>query len=119
MIKRLREKNQQKEARARRTRAKISGTAVCPRLSMFRSLTNISVQAINDANGTTLISADLRELGKDAKNTVAGAKSVGLLVAEKCLKAGVNTVVFDRGSFRYHGKVKALADGAREGGLVF
>lgn len=118
MIKRLREKNHQKEARARRTRAKISGTAECPRLSVFRSLKNISVQAIDDVTGTTLAAADLREL-KKVKNTVEGAKQVGLAVAEKCVKAGIKTVVFDRGSSMYHGKVKALADGAREGGLVF
>ncbi len=119
MIKRLREKNHQKEARARRTRAKISGTAETPRLSVFRSLRNISVQAIDDVTGTTLAAADLRELGKKAKNTVEGAKQVGAAVAEKCVKAGIKTVVFDRGSSMYHGKVKALADGAREGGLVF
>ena len=67
----------------------------------------------------TLAAADLRELGKKAKNTVEGAKQVGAAVAEKCVKAGIKTVVFDRGSSMYHGKVKALADGAREGGLVF
>ena len=119
MIKRLREKNHQKEARDRRARAKISGTATCPRLSVFRSLRNISVQAINDVESVTLASADLRELGKTGKNTVEGAKAVGLLVAEKCLKVGIEKAVFDRGFSRYHGKVKALADGAREGGLVF
>lgn len=119
MIKRLREKNHQKEARARRTRAKISGTSESPRLSVFRSLKNISVQAIDDVTGKTLAAADLRELGKKAKNTVDGAKSVGLLVAEKCLKSGIKKVVFDRGSSLYHGKVKALAEGAREGGLEF
>lgn len=119
MIKRLREKNHQKEARARRTRAKISGTAESPRLSVFRSLKSISVQAIDDVEGKTLAAADLRELGKKAKNTLDGAKSVGLLVAEKCLKAGIKKVIFDRGSSLYHGKVKSLAEGAREGGLQF
>lgn len=119
MIKRLREKNHQKEARARRARAKISGTAECPRLSVFRSLRNISVQAIDDTRGVTLASADIRELGKMGENTVSGAKATGLLIAEKCMKVGVKRAVFDRGSFRYHGKVEAVALGAREGGLVF
>ena len=117
MIKRLREKNHQKEARDRRARAKIYGTAMRPRLSVFRSLRNISVQVIDDVIGNTLIMADLRELGNTANNTVSGAKAVGKLVAEKCAKMGIKEVVFDRGSSRYHGKVKALAEGARENGL--
>lgn len=106
-------------ARARRVRAKISGTAQCPRLSVFRSLRNVSVQVIDDAAGRTLVSADIRELGKKAANTVEGASLLGKLVGEKCAKAGIVSIVFDRAGYRYHGKVKAVADGAREAGLKF
>lgn len=119
MIKRLREKNHRKAARDRRARAKVSGTLECPRLTVFRSLKSISVQAVDDEAGKTLAAADLRELGGTLGNTVPGAKAVGMLIAEKCLKIGVKQAVFDRGSSLYHGKVQALADGAREGGLVF
>lgn len=106
-------------ARARRVRAKISGTAQCPRLSVFRSLRNISVQVIDDASGRTLVSADIRELGKKAGNTVEGASLLGKLIGEKCAKAGIASIVFDRAGYRYHGKVRAVADGAREAGLKF
>lgn len=106
-------------ARARRVRAKISGTAQCPRLSIFRSLRNVSVQVIDDAAGRTLVSADIRELGKEAGNTVEGAHLLGKRIGEKCSKAGIASIVFDRAGYRYHGKVKAVADGAREAGLKF
>ncbi len=105
--------------RKRRVRAKISGTATKPRLSVFRSLRSISVQAIDDVTGKTLCSAKLADLGVKAKHTVESAAKVGALLAEKCVKAGVNEAVFDRSGYRYHGKVKALAEGAREGGLKF
>ena len=118
MIKQISRKDG-RTARARRVRAKISGTAACPRLSVFRSLRNISVQVIDDVVGKTIVSADIRELGKKAGNTVEGALLLGKLVGEKCSGKGIVSVVFDRSGYRYHGKVKAVADGAREAGLKF
>lgn len=113
------ERKRKRQARARRVRAKVSGTAERPRLSVFRSLRNITTQAIDDLSGKTLVAADLRELGKKATNTVDGARAVGKLIGEKCVAAGIKTVTFDRAGYRYHGKVKALAEGAREAGLEF
>jgi large subunit ribosomal protein L18 len=104
--------------RKRRIRAKISGTATRPRLAVFRSLSGISVQAIDDVAGRTIAAASLRELGKGAKNTTAGALEVGKLIAKKCADLKVAEAVFDRAGYRYHGKVKAVAEGAREGGLA-
>lgn len=118
MIKRVSRKDG-RTARARRVRAKISGTAACPRLSVFRSLRNVSVQVIDDSTGRTLVSADIREMGAKAENTVSGAALLGKLVGEKCLKAKISAVVFDRSGYRYHGKVKAVAEAAREAGLKF
>ncbi len=102
-----------------RVRAKISGTATCPRLAVFRSLKGISVQAIDDKSGRTLASASLKELGAKAKNTVVGAEEVGKLVAQKCVALKITEAVFDRAGYRYHGRVKSLAEGARSGGLLF
>jgi large subunit ribosomal protein L18 len=104
--------------RKRRVRAKISGTQEKPRLAVFKSLKGIYVQAIDDVAGKTLASANLTEI-KKAKNTVEGAKEVGKLIAEKCIAAKITAVTYDRAGYRYHGKVKALAEGAREGGLKF
>jgi large subunit ribosomal protein L18 len=116
-------KNQNREKmrlhRKGRIRAKISGTATCPRLAVFRSLKNISVQAIDDKTGHTLAFASLKELGKDAKNTVEGALAVGALLAKKCAECKITEAVFDRAGYRYHGRVKAVAEGARSGGMVF
>lgn len=117
MLKRIARK-QERLARVRRVRAKISGTADRPRLVVFRSLRNITVQAIDDVKGVTLVSADLRGM-KKVENTVEGALALGRFVGEKCVAAGIKTVVFDRAGYRYHGKVKAVADGAREAGLAF
>jgi large subunit ribosomal protein L18 len=103
--------------RKRRVRAKISGTAAVPRLSVFRSLLSMKAQVIDDEAGKTLVAADTKET--KAKNDVAGAKAVGILVAKKCAEKKITQVVFDRAGYRYHGKVKALAEGAREGGLKF
>lgn len=103
--------------RKRRVRAKISGTALRPRLSVFRSLKNISVQAIDDESGKTLAQANLLNLGKKAENTVEGASQVGKLIAERLVALGVETAVFDRSGYKYHGKVKAVAESAREHGL--
>lgn len=103
--------------RKRRVRAKISGTTSVPRLSVFRSLLSIKVQVIDDTVGKTLLSADIKSAG--AKNDVTGAKAVGVLIAKKCAEKKITKVVFDRAGYKYHGKVKALAEGAREGGLKF
>lgn len=111
-------KNQARLKRNRRVRAKISGSAERPRLAVFKSLLAVYAQVIDDKSGKTLVQANLNEIAK-AKNTVEGAREVGKLVAEKCKKANISTVVFDRSGYRFHGKVKALADGAREGGLNF
>jgi large subunit ribosomal protein L18 len=108
---------QQKRKRIQmRVRKKINGTPERPRLSVFRSNKGIYCQIIDDINGTTLAAA--------ATNGVSGNKTeqaaaVGKLIAERALAAGINTVVFDRSGYLYHGRVKALADGAREGGLQF
>ncbi len=108
-----------REKRRRRVRAFVRGTAERPRLAVFRSLHGLSVQAIDDVSGRTLCAASWMELGKKYKNTVAGAAQVGELLAEKCGKAKIKEAVFDRGGYRYHGKVKALAEAARAKGLSF
>ncbi|WP_026714634.1 50S ribosomal protein L18 [Flavobacterium daejeonense] len=102
-----------------RIRKTVSGTATAPRLSVFRSNKEIYAQIIDDVNGVTLLSASSREkeIGKGTNVEVAAA--VGKLVAEKALKAGVETVKFDRGGYLYHGRIKSLADGARAAGLKF
>ena len=102
-----------------RNRKTVSGTAAAPRLSVFRSNKEIYAQIIDDVNGVTLLSASSREkeIGKGTNVEVAAA--VGKLVAEKALKAGVETVKFDRGGYLYHGRIKSLADGARAAGLKF
>lgn len=105
--------------RKRRVRAKISGTAERPRLSVFRSLKNLSTQVIDDQKGCTLASASVLTLGSKTPNTVEGARLVGKKIAEKCLELKISEVVFDRSGYRFHGKVKAFADGAREAGLKF
>ena len=112
--------NKARLKRHKRVRSKISGTEQRPRLDVFRSAKNIYAQVIDDVAGVTLVSAstiekDFTEYGgnKDA------AKKVGLLVAERCKAKGIENVVFDRGGYLYHGRVKELAEGAREGGLQF
>lgn len=102
-------------------RKKIRGTHERPRLVVYRSLKHIYVQVINDMDGVTLMSASTRDKGVDASvggNTEA-AKAVGVAIAEKAKAKGVTKVAFDRGGFRYHGRIQALADAAREGGLEF
>ncbi len=103
--------------RHERVRSKISGTTEVPRLSVYRSNKNIVAQIIDDVNGTTLVSANSLKLS-NASN-IEGAKEVGKLLAEKAKKAGITKVVFDRGGYLYHGRVKALAEAARESGLEF
>ena len=111
-------KEQARRRRHARVRAKVRGTTKRPRLAVFRSNRTIYVQVIDDATGTTLCSADSRATaGEGDKSTQA--KAVGMLIAERAKAAGIETVVFDRGGFLYHGRVKALAEGAREGGLNF
>lgn len=110
--------NSNRIQRKKRVRAKISGTAERPRLAVFKSLKGIYTQVIDDATGKTLASARLAEL-KKAPNTIEGAKLVGKLTAEKCLALKIEAVVFDRAGYQYHGKIKAVAEGAREGGLKF
>ena len=119
MIKRP-DTNAQRLKRHKRVRAKISGTPERPRLSVFRSEKNIYAQVIDDVAGNTLVSASSVE--KDFEGSGGNkeaAKKVGRLVAERALAKGIEEVVFDRGGYIYHGRVKELADGAREGGLKF
>ncbi len=102
-----------------RIRKKINGTAEKPRLSVFRSNKGIYCQLIDDLKGNTLASASSREEGITKGNKTEMAKMVGKRIAEKAQSAQIKSVVFDRGGYLYHGRVKALAEGAREGGLEF
>ncbi|HLZ93881.1 MAG TPA: 50S ribosomal protein L18 [Candidatus Dormibacteraeota bacterium] len=104
--------------RHRRVRVRLAGTAERPRLSVYRSLNHVYAQVIDDAGGRTLASASTVDL-KAKGNGMAEAASVGRAIAEKAKTAGVSQVVFDRGGFLYHGRIKALADAAREAGLEF
>jgi len=116
-----------KDSRAKkkiRVRKKISGTTEQPRISVFRSLNHVYAQIIDDTTGTTLAAAS--SLSKDIVGDIKGAKSkieksniVGKFLADQALKKGIESVVFDRNTYRYHGRVQAIADGAREGGLKF
>jgi len=100
-------------------RKRIRGTPDRPRLSVFKSLNHIYVQVIDDIAGRTVAAASSADLGDGKTGNVEASKAVGKLIAERAKAAGVSEVVFDRGGFRYHGRVKALADAAREGGLTF
>ena len=102
-----------------RIRKAISGTAVKPRLSVFRSNKEIYAQLIDDVNGLTLLSASSREKEVGKGTNVEVAAAVGKLVAEKALKAGIDAVTFDRGGYLYHGRIQSLAEGARAAGLKF
>ncbi len=118
--KHLKEKRERKERRKQRIRAKIFGTKEKPRLCVFRSKKNIWVQIIDDKKGHTLISASSKEVNLDKKLTKKEiAFKVGKLIAKKALEVGIKKIVFDRKGYRYHGRVKSLAEGAREGGLQF
>ena len=111
--------------RHRRVRKSISGTAEQPRLSVFRSLRNVYAQVIDDVRGTTLVQASSLEMVRagdlDAvkAGNREGAEAVGAMIAERAKEAGVTRVCFDRGGYKFHGRVQALADGARKGGLEF
>ena len=112
--------NKARIKRHTRVRAKVSGTAACPRLNVFRSNKNITAQLIDDVNGVTLAAAasNEKDFGVYGGNC-EGARKVGLLIAERAAAKGITEVVFDRGGYIYHGRVKELAEGAREGGLKF
>ena len=114
------DKNQQRLKRHARVRAKISGTADRPRLAVYRSNANIYAQIIDDVKGVTLVSASSIEAGFEGiGSNKEAAKKEGTRIAEKALAAGIETVVFDRGGYIYHGRVSELAAGAREAGLKF
>ncbi len=105
-------------------RKKLSGTADRPRISVFRSLNKVYAQLIDDSNGSTLISESSlsKTLAKDIKNAtgkIEVSKIVGISLAKKAIEKGITNVVFDRSGYRYHGRIQAIADGAREGGLKF
>lgn len=112
------DRHQARERRHHRVRSRVQGTAAQPRLCVYRSLLHTYAQIIDDGTGRTLASASTLQL-KLSKNDVGAAEAVGKSIAEKAREAGVTRVVFDRGGFQYHGRVKALADAAREGGLEF
>ena len=106
----------------KRVRAKVSGTAERPRLNVFRSLNHIYVQLIDDASAATLVSAStIGKKGEDKQKggNIDAARSIGKMIAERAQEKGIKKVVFDRGGYLYHGRVKALADAAREAGLEF
>ncbi|MDB4978720.1 MAG: large subunit ribosomal protein [Candidatus Peribacteria bacterium] len=110
-------KSQHRTARRRRIRSKVQGTAARPRLSVYRSLKAMTAQLIDDAEGKTLVYATTLEL--KAGLTKEGAKKLGEAVAKKAQEKKISSVVFDRGGYKYHGRVKELADAARAGGLQF
>jgi large subunit ribosomal protein L18 len=110
---------QARERRHRRVRGKVAGTAERPRLAVFRSNRGIFAQVVDDSSGKTLAGASWITVKGAKGNKTDRAKAVGLAVAEAAKKQGIESVVFDRGGYLYHGRVKALADGAREGGLRF
>ena len=114
------DKNKARLTRHKRVRAKISGTAERPRLNVFRSTNNIYAQLIDDVKGVTLASASTVEKGFEGNGgNKDAARKVGALIAERAAGKGITEVVFDRGGYIFHGRVKELAEGAREGGLEF
>jgi large subunit ribosomal protein L18 len=123
---RIKTKRDRRHRISLRLRKRIAGTPERPRLAVFRSVSHIYAQVIDDAAGTTLVSASTTEPALKAKMTegakggnLAGAKAIGVAVAERLKAKGITRVVFDRGGFLYHGRVKAVADAAREAGLEF
>ena len=104
-------------ARKRRIRSKVCGTAARPRITVYRSLTQMTVQLIDDEAAKTLVTGSTKELKK--KPNLDGAKALGVHIAKKAKDAGITAVTFDRNAYKYHGRIKALADAAREGGLLF
>ena len=120
MIKKV-SRNELRKQRHYRVRAKVTGTAERPRLNVFRSSKHIYAQIIDDVTGTTLVSASTldKDLNIASTGNVEAAQKVGALIAERAKAAGVTKVAFDRSGFKYHGRIKALADAARENGLEF
>jgi large subunit ribosomal protein L18 len=112
-------KEQARQRRHRRVRAKVTGTAERPRLAVYRSNAHIYAQLIDDHAGRTLAAASSGEKDMGKTSRADGPSAVGKLIADRAKAAGIETVVFDRGGYLYHGRVKALADAAREGGLNF
>ena len=113
----LPKKIQKRLVRKRRIRSRVQGTAARPRLTVYRSLTQVTVQIIDDKAGKTLAAASTQEA--KSKPNIAGGKKLGVLIAKKAKDAGITAVVFDRNGYTYHGVVKQVADSAREGGLQF
>ncbi len=116
-MKNIKLKNKKQERRKIRNRAKIYGTESKPRLSVFRSNRFTSAQLIDDENSKTLAAASTKELAKEKGNKTEKAKKLGILLAEKAQKLGIKQAVFNKGPYLYHGRVKAVAEGAREKGL--
>jgi len=117
-------KNQKQQRRKNRVRAKIFGTAKIPRLSVFKSLKYVSVQLIDDESGKTIASANHKEVDKKIKNDkmttkVNQAFEIGKIIAQKAIDKKIKNCVFDKSGYKYHGRIKAVADGAREAGLNF
>ncbi len=108
-----------REKRRKRLHKKLIGTSDRPRLSVYRSLKNMYAQLIDDVNSTTIVSFSTLQLGEDKLSRIEAAKECGKILAEKTRKKGIGSVVFDRSGYKYHGRVKALAEGAKEGGLKF
>jgi large subunit ribosomal protein L18 len=108
-----------RQKRHNRVRARVTGTPERPRLNVFRSLNHIYAQVIDDTQGHTLAAASTQDKGVTEAPKTEQAKAVGQLVAERAKAVGITKVVFDRGGYLYHGRIKALADGARDGGLDF
>lgn len=120
MIKKL-DKNAVRKKRHARVRSKLAGTAARPRLNVFRSNKHIYAQLIDDVSSVTIVSASTldKEVSLDGTGNIDAAAKIGELVAKRALEKGINNIVFDRGGYLYHGRVKALADAAREAGLEF
>lgn len=113
-------KNRERRERIKAgVRKRINGTSERPRLSVFRSNRGLYVQIIDDINGVTVAAASTTELGEKAKLNIENSKNVGKKIAEKAIASGIQSIVFDRNGYLYHGNIKALAEGAREGGLKF
>lgn len=112
-------KRQRNKRRTQRTRRRVMEAKTWPRLSVFRSNTKIYAQIIDDSKGTTLVSVHEKELKDAAGTRIVKAENLGVLLAEKATDKKIKQVVFDKGGYRYHGRVKAFADGARKGGLQF
>ncbi|MEA2113702.1 MAG: 50S ribosomal protein L18 [Patescibacteria group bacterium] len=112
-------KREQRERRHRRVRGKVAGAKDRPRFSVFRSNKHINLQLIDDEKGKTLVDFNDLKINKKGKTKMEIAKEAGIVIAKKALEKKIRKVVFDRGGYKYHGRIKAIAEGAREGGLKF